>query len=222
MFGLRWGRAARPVRPSARSSGDSQIWRAEVTLQCAICAWRGRGNHHKHLTHPAHRCRSCVVAYFLHRFTSRSRCRSRSPHVERIKARVSRHACLGTLQPTSRPWPFELYRRNVTSARLRKLPRTVATKGFGSRETEVAGLGAMLGARVRGSGGSSVLVLLVAAFHASHTLERLSSCTKLSVDSVVRSVGASLRRASVSASLESSELTRRRLGTPMDEVMRDA
>lgn len=84
----------------------------------------------------------------------------------------------------------------------------------------------MLGARVRGSGGSSALVLLVAAFHASHTHERLSSCTKLSVDSVVRSVGAevgaSLRRASVSASLESSELTRRRLGTPLDEVMRDA
>jgi hypothetical protein len=157
---------------------------------------------------------------FLHRFTSRStsRCRSRSPHVERIKAGVSRLTCLGTLQPTSLPWPFELYRRNVTSARLRKLLRTVPTKGFGSRETEVAGLGAMLGARVRGSGGSSVLVLLVAAFHASHTLERLSSCTKLSVDSVVRSVGAS----SVSASLESSELTRRRLGTPMDEVMRDA
>ena len=116
----------------------------------------------------------------------------------------------------------ELYRRNVTSARLRKLPRTVPTKAFGSCDAVVAGLGA----RVRGSGGSSVLVLLVAAFHASHTLERLSSCTKLSVDSVVRSVGAevgvSLRRASVSASLESSELTRRRLGTPMDEVMRDA
>ena len=112
----------------------------------------------------------------------------------------------------------ELYRRNVTSARLRKLPRTVPTKAFGSCDAVVAGLGA----RVRGSGGSSVLVLLVAAFHASHTLERLSSGTKLSVISVVRSVGASLRRASVSASLDSYELTFRRLGTPLDEVMRDA